>query len=87
MPEQRATPPELHEALVRVGGDVHLLGELELVEIGVGFEHAASHARFLAALTAGAVDPLGTSGDALCSYDYWLREYDERHTRGDESYD
>ena len=51
MPEQQTTPPELHETLVRVGGDVDLLEDLELVEMGVSRDHALRYAWFLAALT------------------------------------
>ena len=69
---EQTTPPELHEGVGRISvqGDVDMLTDDELAEIGVTREHGEGYARFLAVFTTATMDPLGASGDDLSSYDY-----------------
>jgi hypothetical protein len=59
------TPPALHGARVRVGGDLDRISDLELAEIGVTREHAADYLRFMQDLIASLQQPVGRDEDLV----------------------
>ena len=69
------TPQALHHALVRVGGHLDLISDLELAEMGVSRERAADYVEFIRELSETLQQPLGSENDLLL----YLQELADLH--------